>query len=150
MKPKSFPSGEERHNLQFLRCPACDKNSAGVLKRLAPEKALQGVLGDSGTTQTGNFPTTPDAFDFPVTMGSLHPLLGSQETFVAKLTRAALPTVAINCWAGTRSVNKLHINRMWNNPAFVSFDEQTLNCFASALAVIEREFIYPHRDETIR
>ena len=43
-----------------------------------------------------------------------------------------------------RLFHKLHVNRMWNNPAFMSFDEQTLNCCAPALAVIEREFIYPH------
>src|SRR5438445_12017499 len=114
MKPKSFPSGEKGTIFNFFVAQPAIRTALVVLKRLAPEKTLQGVLGDSGTTQTGNFPTTPDAFDFPVTMGSLHPLLGSPETFVAKLTRAALPTVTINCWAGTRSVNKLHINRMWN------------------------------------
>src|SRR5947208_4781910 len=55
-----------------------------------------------------------------------------------------------NCLPTARLLNKLRVNRMWNNPAFMSFDEQTLNCFAPALAVIERELIYPHRDKTIR
>ena len=52
--------------------------------------------------------------------------------------------------SSVRSFHKLDVNRMWNNPAFMSFDEQALNCFAPALAVIKREVVHPHRDETIR
>src|SRR4051812_40814584 len=45
--------------------------------------------------------------------------------------------------------DELHVDQVRNYSALMAFGEQTPNRFAAAVGVIEREFIHPHRDETI-